>query len=394
MSTTLIQRISKEFADRFHKKPSLFVAPGRINLIGEHIDYNEGFVMPAAIDKHFVLAMTPSGNEKCNIYAHDFEEGVSFSIHDLNPGEEWINFLMGVLDAFGRRGLLRGGVDCVLGSNIPPGAGMSSSAALCCGFGYGINEIFDLHLDRLSLAKIAQYAEHEYAGVNCGIMDQYASLFGEKDSALLLDCRNYSHEVLPFRFASHNVLLIDTRVKHSLASTAYNERRKSCEEGLEIVMAGNPAVTSLRDVSRTMLYELQDQLGEDRFIKCMFVVEEIDRVQKAARLLKKKDILSFGELMYQTHWGLSQAYDVSCEELDFLVMLAEEDKEVVVGSRMMGGGFGGCTINLVRPGQEESFKEKVRLKYFTTFKKEPGFYLVRLSEGVHELVSEISKPKS
>lgn len=386
MSKVLTDKISKEFIQRFHVKPSLFVAPGRINLLGEHIDYNEGFVMPAAIDKHFVLAMTPSGNDKCNIYASDFDEGVSFSIHDLNPGEEWINYLMGVLDALGRRGLLRGGVDCVVGGNVPPGAGMSSSAALCCGFGFGMNEVFGLHLDRLVLAKMAQHAEHEFAGVNCGIMDQYASLFGEKDSALLLDCRNLTHEMLPFKFSSHSLLLIDTRVKHSLASTAYNERRESCEQGLEMIMAKNPSVVSLRDVTRTMLYENQDRLGEDTFIKCMYVVEEIDRVQRAAGLLRNKDLAGFGDLMYQTHWGLSQGYDVSCEELDFLVMLGEEDKQVVAGARMMGGGFGGCTLNLVAAGQEEVFKETVRQKYFTTFKKEPEFYPVQLSRGVLQIV--------
>jgi galactokinase len=384
MGQSLTKKITDEFVQRFHKKPTIIIAPGRINLLGEHIDYNEGLVMPGAINKHFVLAMTPSGNDKCNIYADDFKEGVSFSIYDLNPGEEWINYLMGVLDAFGRKGLLNGGVDCILGGTIPPGAGMASSAALCCGFAFGINTIYSLRQDRLTLAKIAQHAEHEFAGVNCGIMDQYASLFGEKDAALLLDCKTMTHKVLPFRFASHSLLLVDTKVKHTLGSSAYNERRESCERGLEIVASRNPAVGSLRDVSRVMLYEHQDRMDEDTFIKCMFVVEEIDRTLQAAQRIQQHDLPGFGELMYQAHWGLSQAYNVSCEELDFLVMLAEEDKTVVAGARMMGGGFGGCTINLVTAGKEEFFKEKVRLKYFATFKKEPAFYEVQLSQGVHE----------
>ena len=384
----LKDKIAAEFSSRFHKKASLFLAPGRINFIGEHIDYNEGFVMPAAINKHFVFAMSPSGNEKCNIYAHDFEEGVSFSIHDLHPGEEWINYLNGVLDAFGRKGLLKQGVDCVFGGNIPAGAGMSSSAALCCGFAFAVNEIFDLGLDRLTLAKMAQYSEHEYVGVNCGIMDQYASMFGEKNSALLLDCRNLNHEVIPFGFSKYSILLVDSKVKHTLGATAYNERREACEEGVRIIRVKHPEVKALRDVTPSMLYGQQDKLGEEIFIKCQFVVEEIARARKGGELLKSQDLKGFGELMYKAHWGLSKAYDVSCGELDHLVLLAEEDKEIVVGARMMGGGFGGCTINLITKGQEDSFKEKVRQKYFATFKKEPGFYSVQLSQGVHELAND------
>ena len=384
----LKDRISTEFSTRFHKKPSLFLAPGRINLIGEHIDYNEGFVLPAAINKHFVFAMTPSGNEKCNIYSNDFEEGVSFSIHDLHPGEEWINYLMGVLDAFERKGLLKQGVDCVFGGNIPTGAGMSSSAALCTGFGFALNEVFELGLDKLALARMAQYSEHEFVGVNCGIMDQYASLFGEKNSALLLDCRNLTHEVVPFGFSKHSILLVDSKVKHTLGTTAYNERREACEEGVRIIRMKHPEVQSLRDVSRVMLYGEQDKLGEEIFIKCRFVIEEIARAQKGGELLKSKDLIGFGALMYEAHWGLSKAYEVSCNELDHLVLLAEEDKQIVAGARMMGGGFGGCTINLVAKGQEDSFKERVRQKYFATFKKEPGFYPVQLSSGTHKLTTD------
>lgn len=388
MTSTQTHIIAQKFQEQFKKKPSLFIAPGRINLIGEHIDYNEGFVMPAAIDKHFVFAAAPSGNEKCNIYAHDYEEGVSFSILDLHPGEAWINYLMGVLDGFRRKDLLKGGVDCVFGGNIPSGAGMSSSAALCCGFGFALNEIFSTGLDRKALAQIAQYAEHEFAGVNCGIMDQYASLYGEKNSALLLDCRNLTHEVLSFHFSSHSLLLVDTKVRHALGSTAYNDRRDACEQGVKVIQKKHPLVNSLRDVTRTMLYETQDQLGEDIFIKCLFAVAEIGRAQKAGELLKRNDWKGFGELMYEAHWGLSQAYEVSCEELDYLVMLAEEDKDMVPGSRMMGGGFGGCTINLIDKDKEEIFKGIVCQKYFATFKKEPGFYSVQLSQGVHELAND------
>ena len=359
------------------------MAPGRINLIGEHVDYNEGFVMPAAVANAMTFAVSASGSDRCNLLAVDFDEGVTFSIHDLNPGGSWVNYMQGVMDGFMRRGARIKGVDCIFGGNIPAGAGLSSSAALCAGFAFALNETFDTGFSRLELAKIAQYSEHEFAGVKCGLMDQYASLFGEKDAVLLFDCRRLIHESIPFHFSTHSLLLIDTKVKHSLADSAYNDRRRSCEEGLTILRKRYPQVTALRDATRTMLYEYQDEMGEETFIKCLYVVEEIARTLQAAECLKKKDIAGFGELMYQSHWGLSQAYEVSCEELDHLVMAAEEDKELVPGARMMGGGFGGCTINLVRSGREGIFKERVRKKYFAAFKKEPDFYTVTLSEGVH-----------
>ncbi len=388
----LVKHVISVFKQKFKKPPRAFMAPGRINLIGEHTDYNEGFVMPAAIDKHMVFAIAPSGNDRCNIYAADFDEGVTFSIQDLNPGQTWVNYLMGMVDSFQRRGLPVRGVDCVFGGNIPAGAGLSSSAALCCGFGFALNEIFGLGLNRLDLVKTAQSSEHRFVGAMVGIMDQYASLFGRENSVLLLDCRSMTHHYLPFHFPEVEILLIDSRVQHAIASTAYNDRRAACEEGLWIIQKQQPDVQSLRDVSRDLLYQNQDKLREEVFIKCLFVVEEIARTQQAAALLQASDLKRFGDLMYQTHWGLSQAYEVSCEELDVLVALAEEERNDVLGSRMMGGGFGGCTINLVRKGQEEMFKEKVRQKYFATFKKEPDFYPVKLSEGVHTIPLPMTNP--
>ena len=384
-SMNAIASISHTFQEKFHRKPLLFIAPGRINLIGEHTDYNEGFVMPASIDKHMVFAIAPNGNDRCNIYAQDYEEGVTFSIHDLNPGETWVNYLMGVIDGFERKGLKIDGVDCVFGGNIPAGAGLSSSAALCSGFGFALNEIFNHRVNRLVLARIAQYAEHEFAGLKCGIMDMYASLYGQKDTALLLDCKNNTHELLPVSLQNYSLLLIDTKVKHSLASSAYNDRRASCEEGVRIIHKKYPHVHSLRDVNLVMLYEHQHMMSKDTFVKCLFIVEEIDHVQKAAQLLKAGDLKGFGHLMYQTHWGLSKAYDVSCEELDFLVTMAEEEKDKVIGSRMMGGGFGGCTINLIANDRIDAFSQKIRANYFGTFKKEPDFYPVNIAEGVHQL---------
>jgi len=376
------------FQQKFLKDPLLIRAPGRINLIGEHTDYNEGFVLPAAIDRSIYFAMTPSRTDKCNVYSADLEEGVSFSITDLNPGETWVNYLMGVMDAFQRKGLPIHGVDCVFGGDIPAGAGLSSSAALCNGFGFGLNQIFDCKLDRLQLAKISQYAEHEFVGLMCGIMDQYASLFGVKDSALLLDCRAMKHEVIPVHLKDYSILLIDTKVKHNLASSAYNERQHACEQGVQVIHEKNTNVQSLRDVTRTMLYEFQDELGEDVFVKCLYVVEEIARTQRAAVHLKKNELVKFGELMYETHWGLSQAYEVSCDELDFLVSLAKGEKGKIAGARMMGGGFGGCTINLIQKDAVKAFQEKVLDQYIATFHIAPEFYLVKLVDGVAEMIDK------
>jgi galactokinase len=332
-----------------------------------------------------VFAIAPNGSDQCRVYAFDYQEQIDFSLHELKPGPGWANYLMGVLHGLRQIGFSLRGVDCVFGSSIPVGAGLSSSAALCCGFGFALSELFNLELARLALAKIGQYSEHHFAGVKCGIMDQYASLFGVKDAALVLDCRELTHEVLPVHFDEYKLLLIDTKVKHALASTAYNERRETCEEGVRIIQKYQPEIKSLRDVNTLQLYEHQEELGDDIFIKCLFIVEEIARVQASAHLLRSNDLVGFGQKMYETHWGLSQAYEVSCEELDFLVSLVEEDRSIVIGSRMMGGGFGGCTINLVKKEKIDYIKGYVHEKYFTTFDTEPDFYLMNLSQGVHQI---------
>ena len=266
-----LDKIRDRFISLFNKKPLLFVAPGRINLIGEHVDYNEGLVMPGAIDRYMFFAVTPSFNDRCNVFAVDLEEGVTFSTYELNPGETWVNYLQGVIDGFHRKGKQVGGVDCAFGGNLPTGAGLSSSAALCSGFAFAINECFNLKLEKAELALIAQYAEHEFAGVNCGLMDQYASLCAQKDSVILLDCRTLAYEVLPFDFPSHSIVLVDTKVKHNLATTAYNDRRRTCEVGVSKLQQVYPKVQSLRDATRVMLYEQQEMLGEDVFLKCLFV---------------------------------------------------------------------------------------------------------------------------
>jgi len=373
---------TKYFQERFGREPLLFLAPGRINLIGEHVDYNDGFVMPAAVDRHMIFAIAPNDNDRCNIYAQDFKEGVTFSLNELNPGETWVNYLMGVIEGFAQRGLPVKGVDCVFGGNILAGSGLSSSAALCCGFGFALNEIFGCGLSRLELAKIAQFSEHQFAGVNCGIMDQYASLFGKEGYVLMLDCRALTHGYLPFKFDEVEILLIDTKVKHSLGASAYNNRRQSCEEGVHVLKNKFPKIQALRDADLKSLESVRAELSEETFVKCKFVINEIDRTKRAAKFLKEDNLKGFGQMMYESHWGLSKEYDVSCPESDLLVTLASETSDVL-GARQTGGGFGGCTINLIRKAAVKSFSEKVRQKYVATFEKEPDFYSINLASGVH-----------
>ena len=382
---TLSEKVKASFENSFGREFRLFVAPGRINLIGEHTDYNDGFVMPTAIDKHFVFAISPNESDLFTIHALDLNEKVSFLKNELKPGHGWQNYLMGVVDGLIRRGKTPGGVNCIFSSNIPGGAGLSSSAALCSGFGFALNNLFDLGLDRLELAKISQESEHHFVGAKVGIMDMYASLFSKKDSVMLLDCRNYKHKYLPIKFDDHEILLIDTKVKHTLASSAYNNRREACEEGVRIISRYFENVKALRDVTIAMLEKVKPELDELVFKRCSYVVHEIDRIQKAALLLKANDLASFGKLMYETHWGLSQGYEVSCDESDGLVRLAAANQ--VTGARQMGGGFGGCTINLIHKMQRSGFETQVREKYFGEFKKEPDFYSVNLADGVHEVVN-------
>ncbi len=381
---TVQTKVDSYFHNEFNKKPFLFIAPGRINMIGEHTDYNDGFVMPTAIDKHFVFGIAPGESEFFTIHAIDVNEKVTFSKNELKPGHGWQNYLMGVVDGLMRRRKIPGGVNCVFSSNIPGGAGLSSSAALCSGFGFALNELFQLNLDRLELAKISQESEHRFIGAKVGIMDMYASLFSKKDSVMLLDCRNYKHEYLPIQFYDHKILLIDTKVKHTLATSEYNSRREACEEGIRIIQPHFENVKALRDVSLSMLEKVRPELDKMVFKRCLFILEEIDRIQKAAVYLKANDLISFGKLMYETHWGLSQKYEVSCAESDWLVRFAEANQ--ITGARQMGGGFGGCTINLIHKEQQSGFEEQIQKKYFGEFKKEPDFYSVNLADGVHEVI--------
>jgi galactokinase len=378
----MIDTLHTKFVDRFKQEPLFVVAPGRINLIGEHTDYNNGFVMPAAIDKAVHFAAAKSSSPTSTLLALDLKEEISFSKNELTPSEDWSTYFKGVLVGFRQRGFEIGNINVAFSSTIPTGAGMSSSAALCSGFAFVLNELFQCKLSTLELARIAQQSEHTFAGVKCGIMDQYASLFGKKDSVILLDCQLLQHEYFPLALQDHALLLVDTKVKHSLASSAYNKRRESCEEGVSIIQKKYAHVKSLRDVNAAMLAEFQSQLSEETMIRCHYMVSEIDRTQRAAQLLKQNKLQEFGKLMYETHEGLSIDYEVSCKESDFLVNLARQ--QGVTGARQMGGGFGGCTINLIQHSKLNEFKVSVSEKYFQQFKVASQFYDVAIEDGVHK----------
>jgi galactokinase len=376
------KKVVDKFNELFNLEPTVFIAPGRINIIGEHTDYNGGFVMPAAIDKHFIFATSKRTDDRFCVHAIDLNEQVTFSITDSSTPFLWATYLLGVACSIKKLHKTFNGLNLVFASNIPMGGGMSSSAALCSGVGFALNELYQLGLSKIELAQIAQLAERDYAGANVGIMDPFASLHGKKNSLLFLDCRSLEFEYVPFKSEGHELLLIDTNVKHSLASSAYNKRRQACEEGVAAIQKDIPQVNSLRDVSRNLLAKYTTTLGADVFNKCSYVIAEIERTQQAAHLLKMGDLPALGTLMYQTHWGLSQLYEVSCPELDFLVAMAEKNKPLFLGSRMMGGGFGGCTINLLSKELTPSTLNEIKTTYYSQFNIEPKFYSVVLADGV------------
>ncbi|MEZ2442490.1 galactokinase [Chitinophaga sp. RCC_12] len=377
----MIQETREQFIHLFEKEPLMVVSPGRINLIGEHTDYNDGFVLPAAIDKKIVYAIALNNTQQCNVHAVFTNETVSFSLDEVKPTPGWINYLMGVVYQLQERGLPVQGFDCVLAGDIPVGAGMSSSAAVEGGLVAALDHIFTYGLDRMQMALIGQKAEHTFPGVKCGIMDQFANLHGKKDQVMRLDCRSLEFEYFPFSFPDYKIVLCNSMVHHSLASSEYNVRRQQCEEGVKAIQANHPAVKSLRDADMNMLNEVRTQLSSKVYDRCNYVIAEIQRVQDATALLRKGDLQQFGELMYATHEGLSKLYEVSCPELDFLVSLARERNEVA-GARVMGGGFGGCTINLVKSDKVDEYVSFIKSRYQDQYGKEPEVYVTIIEEGV------------
>ena len=371
--------ISNKFKKLFKTSALLIASPGRINLIGEHVDYSDGFVFPAAIDKYIFTAIGKSTRDTCTIYSEDKIESFSFSLKSIKPLENggWRNYILGVIAGIQEKGLDIQPFNAVFGGNIPSGSGLSSSAALENSFVFGFNKLFQLGLSKEEMILISQKAEHNYVGVKCGIMDQYASMFGKKGHLLHLDCRSIRSQPYFVDLKDYEIVLLNTNVKHNLADSEYNNRRKVTQD-----VSGMLNMKALRDASIEDLDGIKTQLSKEDYQKALFVIEEIERTQKAGTALKNNDVIALGQLLYASHNGLQDQFKVSCKELDYLVDIAKKDANVV-GARMMGGGFGGCTINLVKKNASQKFIEFASKKYQQEFQKECTVVKVEISEGTH-----------
>ena len=378
------EQILSKFRSLFGKEGTLYMSSGRINLIGEHTDYNGGYVFPGAINFGIMAAIEPNGTDRVNVYSIDFDEKVSFGLTEKEkPEQHWPRYIFGVCMETLKRGGKVQGFDAVFAGDVPLGAGLSSSAALESVFAYAINEINGNGIDKFELAKIGQSTEHNYCGVKCGIMDQFASLFGKEGSLIRLDCKTGEYKYFPFHPKGYKLVLLDTCVKHLLADSAYNKRRESCERAAAAIRANHPEVDFLSDAKRVWLDEVRDQISQEDFIRAEYVIGEVQRVLDVCDALERDDYETVGEMMYQTHFGLSRLYEVSCEELDFLNKLARKCE--VTGSRVMGGGFGGCTINLVKNELYETFINTAVQEFTLKFGHAPKIYNVVISDGARKL---------
>lgn len=331
----------------FTSFPTIVRSPGRVNIIGEHTDYNDGFVLPAAIDKSVYVAISKRKDDVINLFSVAYKENYTTALSDIIPTNNWCTYILGVVDQLMKRGYTFSGFNLAIDGDIPIGAGLSSSAAVECATVFALNKIFEFGIDKMEMVRIAQKAEQEFAGVMCGIMDQFASMFGKKDYAIKLDCRSLQYEYIPLRLDGYKIVLLDTKIKHSLASSEYNTRRLQCEQGVAWVKDHHPGINTLRDVNIEMLYEYV--LPKDKLIfkRCKYVVEENHRLIGGCEALQQGNLAFLGQRMFETHAALSTEYEVSCLELDLLVRAVTGNPNVL-GARMMGGGFGGCTINLVK----------------------------------------------
>ncbi|MCB4807834.1 galactokinase [Tamlana sp. 62-3] len=381
MNNAIINHVNQEFNKTFNQEPVLIFSPGRINIIGEHTDYNEGFVFPGAVNKGIYAAINKTNNNFCTAIALDKNTKIEFEIGNISPLKEgsWENYVLGVVAELLKLNKVIGNFNLIFKGDIPAGAGMSSSAALENSVVFGLNNLFDLGLTKEEMIFISQKAEHNYVGVKCGIMDQYASMFGKKDYALLLDCRSINARPFKIDFNNYQLVLINTNVKHSLSDSAYNDRRTVCED-----VAKQLKISALRDASEHNLNTIKSNLSEENYQKALYVIQENGRAQRASLAMQNNDLKLLGALMYKSHEGLSKQYQVSCNELDFLVNEAKASN-VVIGARMMGGGFGGCTINLIDKDKCDSFLTNTSKKYEDTFKKSCSVYFVELSNGTHLL---------
>ena len=377
-------KISEKFITLFGCSGEFFTSAGRINLIGEHTDYNGGFVFPGAVDKGIMAEIKLNGTNKVCAYSLDLDEYVEFGFNEEDaPVQSWSRYIFGVCREIIKRGGEISGFNTVFAGDVPLGAGMSSSAALESTFAFALNHLFNLGIDKFELARIGQATEHNYCGVKCGIMDQFASIFGKAGHLMRLDCKTMEYKYYPFHPEGYRLVLVDSVVKHELASSAYNKRRESCERAAAAIKERHPEVEFLRDANREWLDEVKGVISEEDYMRAEYVIDEVARVLDVCDALERDDYETVGEKMYETHYGMSRLYEVSCEELDFLNNLARECG--VTGSRVMGGGFGGCTINLVKDGLYDSFISKARSAFKERFGHEPKIYDVVISDGARTL---------
>lgn len=377
----LQENIEKKFQQLFNEKPLIIRSPGRVNLIGEHTDYNNSFVLPAAIDKAIYFAISARSDNKCSLFSFDLNDAHEFEVSNPVFSEKhWPNYLMGVVDQLNKKGLKVKGFNCVFGGDIPIGAGLSSSAAIEAGLAYALNHIFNLGIDKLDLVKLAQKAENEFVGVKCGIMDQFINIFGHKGNVLRIDCRSLEYDYFPLEFDNVSIVLFDTGVSHSLASSEYNKRRMECSDGVNEIKKIYKSVNSLRDVSIEMLNEFKTKLNPVVFKRCKYAVGENQRLLEACEELNRKNLIAFGNYMFETHKGLSEDYEVSCKELDYLVEQTIGNPKIY-GSRMMGGGFGGCTINLIENDAIEEISKSITANYKQKFNLDAKTYITKINNG-------------
>ncbi len=374
------EKIISLFKERFGSEPVLYASSGRINLIGEHTDYNGGFVFPGAIDKCIMAGIKENGSDKVRVYSADLDNYCEFGLNEEDkPQEQWACYVFGVCRETIKRGGIVKGFDAVFAGNVPLGAGLSSSAALESCFAFAMNDMFnDNKIDKFELAKIGQSTEHNYCGVNCGIMDQFASVFGKKDHLMRLDCRSLEYKYYPFDAKGYKLVLLDSRVKHELVDSPYNKRRESCER-----VAATLGVETLRDASMQMLEANRDKISDEDYKRAVYVIGEKQRVLDVCDALESGDFETVGDRMYKTHEGLSKDYEVSCVELDYLNDIARECG--VTGSRIMGGGFGGCTINLVKDELHDEFISTAKRKFNEKYGHEPMVYDVIISDGARRV---------
>ncbi|CAM3590060.1 galactokinase [Zobellia roscoffensis] len=374
-----------QFLENF--KPELVISsPGRINLIGEHTDYNMGYVLPTAIEKNITFSFKKNGSDnQCHVYSKTYDTGFEIDLNTIAVSKvEWENYILGVLNEISKRTDKVRGFDCIVESNLPTGSGLSSSAALECGLAFGLNEMFDLGLSKIEMVQLSQTAEHTYVGTQCGIMDQFASVMSEAGNVILLDCRSLEYKHIPIDLNPYKIILLNTKVSHNLASSEYNTRKQECEQGVAVIQKKNSNVKSLRDVDEEMLLAFKDDMNPIVYNRCSFIVKENDRVLEMVEALKQNNLKEVGQILYKAHDGISKEYEVSCPESDFLVDFSKNNNQVL-GARQTGGGFGGCTLNIVHESAVGDFVSAATKAYKDKFDITLEAFEVRPSGGTTKI---------